>query len=495
MSRAAATRAWQVELAAFAEHQLQQGLSVETIRKRSGHLERFAAAASLEPWSLSVRAVLGWALNGGSSVNAQAERRQAVRAFYAWGNSTGRGVLDIAVLLDGRRGGLPAPTLWSEPLARFEQHMRAAGLADATIRLRNSQLERFARAHESVAPWQITAEQLTDWLSVQHWSRETRRSMRAALVGFYDWGAQSGKLSHSPASGLPRIRLATAEARPAAESAYAQALAVAVGRDRIALRLAAELGMRRGEVCQVHTSDITQTPGGAVLLVHGKGDRQRSIPLPDSLAAELQELPPGYVFPGKTDGHLSANTLGRRVRELLPQDVTMHQLRHRFASLAYAVSSDLFAVQQLLGHASPSTTQRYVQIGDSARRDVVNQVAERSPQAVEQLQLPGTTVEPAHPRPRTGRLWLSLARRDATRDWAHARAWLREADAPDAAAVAASPPLSFSDDIIEQAAAWAVTTSSNWARTRAPFRARDGVRVSGQQRVDRGLQQAAHQIR
>lgn len=464
MSSAAVARAWSVELAAFAEYQREQGLSVETIRKRSGHLHRFAAAANLEPWALPLQAVLAWALTGVSSVHAQSERRQAVRAFYTWGSSTGRSALEVGPQLDGRHSGLSAPRLWAEPLARFAQHMRAAGLSEATVKLRNAQLERFARAHEHVEPWRVSVEQLTDWLSVQHWAKETRRSMRSSLVAFYAWGVQVGCVSASPAAGLPRVRLGVAQARPAAEAAYAQALAVARGRDRLALRLAAELGLRRGEVSQVHTQDVTDTPAGGVLIVRGKGDRQRSVPLPESLLAELRELPPGYVFPGKTDGHMSANALGRRVRELLPPEVTMHQLRHRFASLAYAVSNDLFAVQQLLGHASPSTTQRYVQIGDGVRRAVVDQVAEHSPVRAERIEL-APAEEPAR------RVWLSLARRDATREWAHGRAWLRRAEAPGAEAVASSPPLSFSGDLVAQAETWAASLgyrpNGDWQLTQA----------------------------
>lgn len=53
----------------------------------------------------------------------------------------------------------------------------------------------------------------------------------------------------------------------------------------------------------------------------------------------------------------------------------MHQLRHRFATRAYSVDRDVFTVQELLGHASPATTRRYVLVPRSALRATVKAVA------------------------------------------------------------------------------------------------------------------------
>ena len=79
----------------------------------------------------------------------------------------------------------------------------------------------------------------------------------------------------------------------------------------------------------------------------------------------------GYAFPGADDGHLSPRWVGKIVAELLPGTATMHQLRHRFATRAYAVDRDVLTVQQLLGHASPATTQRYVVVPPEAGRRTV----------------------------------------------------------------------------------------------------------------------------
>lgn len=141
------------------------------------------------------------------------------------------------------------------------------------------------------------------------------------------------------------------------------------------VRLAGELGLRRGEVARVHSDDVVTDLDGWSLVVHGKGDRTRLVPLSPVLARELRALPPGWAFPGDDGGHLSPRWVGKLVGRLLPPGMTMHGLRHRFATRAYHVDRDLLTVQQLLGHASPVTTRAYVQIGEQAKRRLVAAVA------------------------------------------------------------------------------------------------------------------------
>ncbi len=143
------------------------------------------------------------------------------------------------------------------------------------------------------------------------------------------------------------------------------------------LRLAAELGLRRGEVARVHSRDVLDDDGGWSLLVHGKGNRDRVVPMPDPLADAIRSRPAGYLFPGDDDGHLSPKRVGALVSGLLPPGVTMHALRHRFATRAYTVGRDLFAVQELLGHASPDVTRRYVLTTQAEMRATVRALERR----------------------------------------------------------------------------------------------------------------------
>lgn len=143
------------------------------------------------------------------------------------------------------------------------------------------------------------------------------------------------------------------------------------------LRLAAEAGLRRGEVAVVHTQDMVDGIGGAQLLVHGKGGKKRVIPINDSLASAIRAgaaghtpgmSSHGWLFPNGTGGHLSVYQVGDLVRQVLPEPWTMHTLRHRFCTHASRGSRNLRAVQVLMGHASIATTERYLAVDDGEVR-------------------------------------------------------------------------------------------------------------------------------
>ena len=110
---------------------------------------------------------------------------------------------------------------------------------------------------------------------------------------------------------------------------------------------------------------------GWSLLVHGKGGRERIVPLADDVAFLLRRRGDGFAFPGQDHGHLSAPRVGELVREALPGHWTAHTLRHHFATRTYAASRDLLAVQRLLGHAKPETTMAYVRVDVDTLRAAV----------------------------------------------------------------------------------------------------------------------------
>lgn len=131
----------------------------------------------------------------------------------------------------------------------------------------------------------------------------------------------------------------------------------------------------RGEVAIVHSNDLMDDLVGHSLVVHGKGGKRRIVPLPQSLGRTLAQSPSGFLFPGDDGGHLSPRYVGKLIRDLLPGEWTMHTLRHRFGTRAYALTSDLLLVQEMLGHASPSTTRRYVEYDRNRMRSAVEELA------------------------------------------------------------------------------------------------------------------------
>lgn len=261
-------------------------------------------------------------------------------------------------------------------LEQWTAWMRAAGRPETTIGLRVYHVRRVMAAID-VSPWEITAEQLVHYLAEQAWAPETRRAYRASLRAFYGWGQACGRRLDSPAHLLPPITVPRGVPRPTPDAVYRAALAAAGPRERLMVLLAAVCGLRRGEIARARREDVEPDLLGYSLRVHGKGGHVRSVPLPDALAVQLLNAPAGWLFPSSKSGggHLTAHHVGVLVSRLLPEGWTCHTLRHRCATVAYASTRDLRAVQELLGHAKPETTARYTQVPVDAVRAAVTAAA------------------------------------------------------------------------------------------------------------------------
>ena len=236
---------------------------------------------------------------------------------------------------------LPGPTVWAVAFDEFIVGWDVAGPPATSRRSYRSALEHLARRVPG-GPFEQTKLTLRAYVRNQVWAIETKRSRRATMVAFYDWAIRDELTETNPARQLAPVSAAHPKPRPIPDAIYQRALRAAAPRERLMLRLAAEGGMRRGEVAALHTSDLTPGfSGGWLVRVHGKRDKDRVIPLPEALVSEILRLPAGYVFPGNRAGHLSAEYVGRRTALVIPQGYTLHTLRHRFGTRAYQDSNDL----------------------------------------------------------------------------------------------------------------------------------------------------------
>ena len=268
---------------------------------------------------------------------------------------------------------LRVPASWAEPITKYLLKEINAGRPKTTVRLRRMHLAYAARSLRS-APTKITTDMLMDWMGRQDWKRETRRSYRSSLRGFFKFACATGLIDHDPAADLPAIRMESPRPRPAPDDAWLRALQTPRADVRLMLRLAGEAGLRRAEVSKVHVRDVLDGPQ---LYVHGKGSHDRIVPITDSLAGQLLlgaaghtpgASDSGWLFPGECDSHLSPEWVGQLCAAALPGELTMHTLRHRFATRAYRASRNMRAVQLLLGHQSIVTTQRYLAVDDDEVR-------------------------------------------------------------------------------------------------------------------------------
>jgi integrase len=267
--------------------------------------------------------------------------------------------------------------MWHQLIDGWDDYQTAIGRPRTTRDLRRYQISYLAKSL-NIEPGRVTETDLIGWFAIHDWAPETRRSYRSAVQAFFAWAVKHKHIPNDPAVEIPQIKVPPASPRPAAEIAYREALMRADRRTTLMLRLAAEAGLRRAEVAQVHTRDLRGEPSQRQLLVHGKGGKQRLIPITDELAAMIGAGPAGHtvggastgwLFPSdKGCGHVNPPTVGEVCSKALGPGTTMHQLRHRFASKAYRGTRNLRAVQELLGHANVAVTERYTAVDDDERR-------------------------------------------------------------------------------------------------------------------------------
>lgn len=250
-------------------------------------------------------------------------------------------------------------------VAQWTAWLRAAGSPETTINLRRYYLLRLLRDHDDLLV--LTVDDLSEWIAGQEWSPNTRKSARSALRCFYGWAVHTGRIPTSPAHLLPPVRIPRARPKPTPDLAYRRALRDSDARVRLAVRLAGQCGLRRGEIARIHVRHVEEALIGYALRVTGKGGHVRIVPLPDDLAVELLALD-GWAFPSPRGGHLTPHHLAKLIRAALGGDYCTHSLRHRAATAAYAGTRDLRSVQELLGHSRPETTAGYVAVPDDSIR-------------------------------------------------------------------------------------------------------------------------------
>ena len=265
------------------------------------------------------------------------------------------------------RNKISAPVPWRESINGWTDTLRAAGLSAQTIKSRRYKMVHLATLLMPSGPEDVTTEQIVQAFARQQWKPETRKAYRNTISSFFRWLHKSGRRSDDPSLDVPRVKKPHAHPRPCPDRYIAAAMEMATPSERLMIRLGAECGLRRGEIARVHSDDVVADSAGRSLIVRGKGDKQRIMPLPDDLAGIIMDAH-GYLFPGRFGGHVEESYVGDHISHLLPDGYGAHTLRHRFATVTYATTHDLFVVAELLGHESVETTEHYVAMPDGRLR-------------------------------------------------------------------------------------------------------------------------------
>lgn len=264
---------------------------------------------------------------------------------------------------------------------RFERRLAAHTLAAYT-----RDLMEFADwcQQNQLVPWQITQQQpIRLYASTCHRQGLSAKSLQrrlSCLRGFYRYRLREGLIKHNPAEG---VRAPKAERKlPAALDVDQMSHLLAIPddepldkRDRAILELFYAAGLRLAELAALDVQDMQQQDGA--LRIVGKGNKERQVPMGKmalqaisnwlKVRGQLADTDEAALFVSQRGNRLSHRAIEQRIQQRaiqqgMPRHVHPHMLRHAFASHLLESSSDLRAVQELLGHADISTTQIYTHL-------------------------------------------------------------------------------------------------------------------------------------
>ncbi len=235
-----------------------------------------------------------------------------------------------------------------------------------------------------LSPWRITEQQpIRLYLAASHRQGLSPKSLQrrlSCLRGFYRFRLREGLTASNPAEG---VRAPKAERKlPATLDVDQMTHLLAIPgdtpldrRDRAIMELFYAAGLRLAELAGLNVSDVQTSDHW--LRVLGKGSKTRQAPMGKmaeqaiqnwlSVRGQLAALEEPALFVSQRGGRLGRRAIEQRIQQRaiqqgMPRHVHPHMLRHAFASHLLESSTDLRAVQELLGHADISTTQIYTHL-------------------------------------------------------------------------------------------------------------------------------------
>ena len=283
----------------------------------------------------------------------------------------------------------PGATIVEKAIVKFLRALQERNASAHTIKAYRTDLAQFA---EYVGPqgWRDIDHVLIRGYLANLYERGLSKTSvaraLAALRSLYKWLAQEGEVEQNPAAlvATPKLpkklpRVPTIEEVNTVLDAEMPECSAFEERDRLILELLYGCGIRNSELIGINLDDIRWS--NEMILVRGKGRKERYVPFGDSAKAALQTyLPQRQRAMGETrcsgekallinlrGARLTTRSVGRIVKRIavargLSPDVHPHTLRHAFGTHMLEEGADLRAIQEMLGHERLSTTQRYTQL-------------------------------------------------------------------------------------------------------------------------------------
>lgn len=253
----------------------------------------------------------------------------------------------------------------------YAHYQRRRGLAESTIKRRQTTLWAFRMwlGHDVIT---ASEEEVEAWLDSLNGLDQPNLRPRARycylsnLGCFYRFAVREGIIDRDPTARIDRPKLPPLFPRPIPDDDLALALREATPRVRLMLVLGAFAGLRCLEVAGLDREHVLERQSPPWLhVVHGKGARQRVVPLNPRVveAMRLADVPRrGPVVRRCDGGRLAPYTVGQTVRQHFADlgiEATFHMCRHFFGTKILQATGNMRAVQILLGHAHISSSAGY----------------------------------------------------------------------------------------------------------------------------------------
>lgn len=213
-----------------------------------------------------------------------------------------------------------------------------------------------------------------------------------ALQMFFSYLVEVGYITSNPTSNIQKPKIPLKQKKIIADDEVKLILSAALKdnmhgfRNMTMIYFMLSTGLRRNELVNVKIDDIDMETS-SVIVKEGKGNKQRIVYFNDTAKSLLTEYISAhrikfntcnseYLFVSERSEKLGLCTVNEIVNKAFEEagvnekGYTVHSLRKYFATTAYKISKDLTAVQELLGHSSPTTTMRYVGVEELTKRRV-----------------------------------------------------------------------------------------------------------------------------
>jgi integrase len=256
-----------------------------------------------------------------------------------------------------------------EILIEFSESLRQTGKGLRTVEKYTRTLSQYAREHSV----EFTTDAYATWLN------NTRDRLAPATIALRlavgkslcEWAnMELGPLGKYR---CPPPRQPRPHPLPGGMNAVHDLVASLSGHGRTAVALCGLAGLRINEAATIDRKDYREASGK--LVVRGKGEKEREIPVSPKLAAVLADAPAmGRMVPLSNSRLRAIVTTAADQAGIVGHDgdqVSSHDLRATFATAVHRKTGDLLLVQRLLGHADLKTTQVYLGVDESAARDAV----------------------------------------------------------------------------------------------------------------------------